>query len=64
MKRKWTAWVGFTDGQPDLDVLRREGGISTDGYCVFYRTRKEARRRYQDVRRVEFRESTGKVPTP
>lgn len=56
-------WVGFTDGKPDLDALRPEGGISTDGYAVLYRTRKEARRYYQDVRKMTLRPFPRKGPS-
>lgn len=54
-QRTWKAWCGFTTNEPDLDSLKRLEA-SRDGYGTLYATKAEARRYYQDVRRVEIRE--------
>lgn len=51
-KTSWTAWAGFIDGHPDIEVE----GATEDRYAKLYRLRREARKFYQDVRRVEIRE--------
>lgn len=51
-RRVWTAWVGFINGYPDIEVK----GAADDRYAKLYRLRKEARKFYQDVRRVEIRD--------
>ncbi len=52
------AWAGFTSGQLDrwiaCDEYDYADGIHTN-YAIF-RTRAEAKARYQDVRRVVIRE--------
>ena len=50
-KGRWTAWAGFIDGRPDIEVE----GAADDRYAKLYRLRREARKFYQDVRRVEIR---------
>ena len=53
------AWAGFNSDRIDVfDVDDGWGGFGqgrTDMPCI-YRTRKEARKRFQDVRKVEIRE--------
>ncbi len=42
-------WAGFTSGEMDIDHY-----ADTPEYGRVYRTRAEARKYYQDVRRVEI----------
>lgn len=63
-ERKIFAWVGFSDGSLHFDRV-------LDSYCdadrgvqkaEIYKTRKEAQRRYEDVRQVEIRIVRSKKP--
>lgn len=62
MRQRKFYWCGFSDGSPDIDPAL--GGAPPNAapqfYGVLYRTRKEARRCYEDVRRVMIREVKGK----
>ena len=51
-QRVWKMWAGFMDDKPDFDLYVGSNVV----YGVVYPTRKLARERYQDVRRVEVRE--------
>lgn len=53
MKRKWKAWVGFSDGKPY--VWAPEKNDKPSEYCCF-NNRAIARKSFEDVRRVEIRE--------
>lgn len=48
-----TLWAGFVDGKIDLDTYQGQDGTF---YGVLYTSKREAKRHYQDVRRVEIRE--------
>ena len=52
-------WAGFVNGRVDLDPYQSGSGVLQ--YGVLYRTRQEARRCYQDVRRVNVAECPPKV---
>ena len=49
-------WAGFTDGRIDLGYYETD---EEPPYGVLYTSRRDAQKRYQDVRRVELREVKG-----
>ena len=48
--REWRGWAGFVDGKLDMGWI--EAVKYTDKTYGIFKTRKEARKRYQDVRPV------------
>jgi hypothetical protein len=62
-KRKFY-WCGFSEGRPDIAPALGNAAPNSapQFYGVLYLTRKEARRSYEDVRRVMIREVKGKRP--
>jgi hypothetical protein len=48
-------WVGFIDGRPDIEIMGRDHP-TLDRYRRLYRTRRDARQFYQDVRKVVITE--------
>ena len=56
-RKKYTGWAGFCDADenaPDLDYFASAHGGQF--YGVIYSSRNEARKSYEDVRRVEVRQ--------
>lgn len=49
-KKQIRAWAGYTDDKLDTGWIEREG--FRDGLYGIFKTRAEARKRYQDVRQV------------
>jgi hypothetical protein len=47
-------WGGFTMGKLDLDQYTNGG--DSGWYGTFYSSKREAKKHYRDVRRVEIRE--------
>lgn len=49
-----TLWGGFTDGNLDFALPRDEDAATDYGPAALYKTKAEAQRHYEDVRRVEI----------
>jgi len=49
------AWGGFVDGKLNKRLVSNDRGGLVSSFAVFY-NRREARRQYEDVRRIEIRE--------
>lgn len=62
-KREVQAWIGFLDGRPDIDCVvwssLRANAIVTRETTVYHR-KKDARLRYEDVRRCTITYDDGK----
>lgn len=56
-ERVWNAWAGFVNGIPCIDVIADEYDHGADSHRRFliFTNYKDARKRFQDVRRVEIR---------
>lgn len=55
--KKIKAWGGFSSGRLDMrEMDDKWGGENKRMVPAIFRNRKEARRQYQDVRRVEIRQ--------
>ena len=58
------AWGGFTNGKLDWAYPLPENSETDFGPAAIYRTKSEAMRHYEDVRRVEIYLVEAKEPTP